>query len=176
MALKERIILAKGDITEFDVDAVVNAANTDLILGAGVAGAIRKKGGPSIQEECDKIGRIPLGEAAVTKAGNLKAKFVIHAAAMGFKEDCTKESLKNAVLNSLKRCVENGIKSVAFPAIGMGIGGFPLNEGSKILLQTIISFLSENSIPEKVYIILFDGKIFDVFKREFENLMKDFEN
>lgn len=172
MALIERINITIGDITEFEGEAIVNAANTNLILGGGVAGAIRKKGGPSIQEECYKIGKIPIGEAVVTSAGNLKTKFVIHAAAMGFNEDCTKKSLENAVLNSLKRCQEKKIKRVAFPAVGMGIAGFPMENGSKILLETIFSFLSKSDFPEKVSVILYDKKSYDIFKNMFDEISK----
>ncbi|MCX7830018.1 MAG: macro domain-containing protein [Acidobacteria bacterium] len=175
MASIDRIKIKLGDITEFEGEAIVNAANTDLILGGGVAGAIKKKGGFSIQEECNKIGKIALGEAALTKAGNLKAKFVIHAAAMGFDEKCTEESLKSAVLNSLKVCKEEKIKSVAFPAIGMGIAGFPMDKGSEILLETILSFLLENNFPEEVSIILYDKKSFDIFKNKFDKILLGFQ-
>lgn len=174
MALKERIKIIMGDITDFEGEAIVNAANTDLILGGGVAGAIRKKGGESIQKECSKIGKIPLGEAVVTTGGTLKAKYVIHAAAMGLNQKCTRESLKSAVLNSLKRCREKGIKSVAMPAIGMGIAGFPLDEGSKIVLKTVASFIGQNEMPQEVSIILFDQKSFQFFKKRFEEMSKGF--
>lgn len=176
MAFRERIILTKGGVTDIDVYTVVNEANTDLILGVGVVGAIRKKGSPSIQEECNRIGKIPLGEAAVTAAGNLKAKFVIHAAAMGFRNNNTKESLKIALLNSLKSVIDKNIKNFTFPATGIGIGGFSLNEGSRILLKTVISFLSENLNLKKVYVFLFGERMFGVFRGEFEDLIKDFEN
>lgn len=165
-----RIKILKGDITDFEGDAIVNAANTDLILGGGVAGAIRKRGGNSIQEECNKIGKIPLGEAVVTSGGNLKVKYVIHAAAMGFDEPCTEESLKNATLNALKRAKEKKLKDVAIPAIGMGIAGFPLNEGSKIMLNTIKGFLDENDHPENVFLILYDDMTLETFKRVYNEL------
>lgn len=166
----KRIKILKGDITDFEGDAIVNAANTDLILGGGVAGAIRRKGGDSIQEECNKIGKIPLGEAAITKGGNLKVKYVIHAAAMGFNEPCTEESLKNATLNALKRAKEKNLKDVAFPAIGMGIAGFPVEEGSRIMLTTIKEFLNENKHPENVFLILYDDKTFETFKKVYDGL------
>ncbi len=169
-SITERIKLLKGDLTDFEGDAVVNAANTDLILGGGVAGAIRRKGGPTIQEECNKIGKIKLGEAVVTKGGNLKARYVIHAAAMGFDEPCTEESLRMSVHNSLLRSYEMKLKSIAIPAIGMGIASFPLKEGSKIMLETILNFVSKNDYPEIVYIYLYDDKTFDVFKKTLEKL------
>ncbi|MCG3226157.1 MAG: macro domain-containing protein, partial [Candidatus Heimdallarchaeota archaeon] len=128
-----KIHLKRGDITDFEVDAIVNAANTKLILGGGVAGAIRKKGGPSIQNECNEIGPIKLGEAVITLGGNLYAKYVIHAASMHLGGKTTSESLKDSVWNCLRIGAENSIKSIAFPAIGTGIAGFPISECAKIM-------------------------------------------
>ena len=119
---RERIVIKRGDITEETTDAIVNAANTELMLGAGVAGAIRRKGGPTIQAQCTAHGGVPLGEAAITAAGDLKAKHVIHAASMGLGGPLTTErSLRDSVRNSLLRSTEHGLKSIAFPAIGTGI-------------------------------------------------------
>lgn len=165
-----RIILKKGDLTEFDGDAIVNAANTDLILGGGVAGAIRRKGGDLIQKECQKIGRIPLGEAVVTQGGRLKAKYVIHAAAMGFDEPCTEDSIRKSVKNALLRAKEREFEKVAMPAIGMGIAGFPLQPGAKILLKSVIDFLLDNSFPSYVYVYLWDEETFEVFRRTLNEL------
>lgn len=164
--MKEKIILKQGDLTEMEVDAIVNAANFQLQLGGGVAGAIRKKGGPSIQEECDRIGPIPLGEAAITGAGNLKAKYVIHAASMGLGgPTTTKESLLNSVKNSLKRAEEKKLKSIAFPAIGTGIAGFPADQCAQIMVDTILEHLKRGSSLEKVHIVLFKGPIYDIFEK-----------
>jgi O-acetyl-ADP-ribose deacetylase len=162
-----RIVIEKGDIIKFHGDAIVNAANTDLVLGGGVAGAIRRAGGPSIQEECKRIGPIPRGEAAVTGAGDLPVKYVIHAAAMGFSQPCTAQSLRQAVANSLKRCLENGVRSVAFPALGMGIAGFPLREGAQIMLQTVGDYLRERDHPEQVHFVLFDEDALQIFREAF---------
>lgn len=128
------IEVVQGDITELRVDAIVNAANNHLILGSGVAGAIRTKGGPSIQAECNKIGPIKVGEAAITGAGNLPAKYVIHAAGMG-DEPVSERSLRDSVGNSLLRGEEAGIASIAFPAIGTGVGGFPLKRCAEIMVD-----------------------------------------
>src|SRR5512140_1649572 len=106
----------RGDITGQDVDAIVNAANTSLWLGSGVAGAIRVKGGPAIQEECDRIGPIALGEAAITGGGRLKARYVIHAAGMDLGGGVSPQSCWAATSHSLERADENGLKSIAFPA------------------------------------------------------------
>ena len=122
---RAKIELRQGDLTEADVDAIVNAANNELMLGGGVAGAIRVKGGPSIQQECDRIGTIALGEAAITGAGRLRARHVIHAASMRLGESTSEENLRAATRNSLKRANENSLRTIAFPAIGTGIAGFP---------------------------------------------------
>ncbi|MHA2123581.1 MAG: macro domain-containing protein, partial [Promethearchaeota archaeon] len=116
-----KIRLTQGDITELEVDAIVNAANAQLILGGGVAGAIRRKGGPTVQEECDKIGGTFVGEAVITTGGNLKAKYVIHAVGprmgAGSIDRSMDEKLKNATLNSLKVMDEHNLKTISFPAI-----------------------------------------------------------
>ena len=124
--MQVKIYFLKGDITDLAVDAIVNAANTDLVLGAGVAGAIRRKGGSRIQEDCDAIGSIRLGETAVTMGGNLRANYVIHAASMHLGGQTTADSLRLATHNTLLRTEEKTIKSLAFPAIGTGVAGFPM--------------------------------------------------
>ena len=131
---RSKIVITQGDITECGADAIVNAANNDLMLGAGVAGAIRKKGGPEIQKECDRIGPIPLGEAALTTGGRLKAKFVIHAASMQLGGTTTEPNLRASTRNSLKRAAERGLESIALPAIGTGIAGFPLQRCAEVML------------------------------------------
>src|SRR3990170_801135 len=113
-----RIVLLEGDITEQAVDAIVNAANSQLQLGAGVAGAIREKGGPSIQAECDRIGPIAVGDAAVTGAGRLRARFVIHAAGMPPGGSASAESVRACVRRSLELAAERGCRTIALPAVG----------------------------------------------------------
>lgn len=163
------IIIVRGDITDVDADAVVNAANTDLIFGSGVAGAIRKKGGAAIQEECDAKSPVPLGEAAITGGGNLKVRHVIHAAAMHLGGSVGAESLRNAALNSLKRAGEAGIKTIAFPAIGTGIGGFPVKECAAIMLDAVIDRSAEFAPAlERVYFVLFDEEGEMVFRAALE--------
>lgn len=163
------IIIVRGDITDVDADAVVNAANTDLILGSGVAGAIRRKGGPAIQEECDAKSPVPLGEAAITGGGDLKARHVIHAAAMHLGGSVSAESLRNAALNSLKRAGEAGIKTIALPAIGTGVGGFPLGECADIMLDAVIDHAAEFTPGlERVYFVLFDEEGERVFRAALE--------
>jgi len=158
------IELAQGDITESFTDAIVNAANTQLILGAGVAGAIRTKGGASIQEECDAIGHCPVGEAVITGGGNLKARHVIHAVGPRQGEGDEEAKLKNATLNSLKVAEENHLKSIAFPAISTGIFGFPLDACARIMLTATKEYLSGTTNIERVVFALFDDESFKVFE------------
>jgi O-acetyl-ADP-ribose deacetylase len=165
-----RIYFMKGDITELEVDAIVNAANNELILGGGVAGAIRSKGGPRIQEECDRIGSIRLGEAAVTPAGNLKAYYVIHAASMQPGGRTTKESLRNATRNSLLRAEEKGFKTVAFPAIGTGIAGFPMEECATVMIGELLEHLKSRSSLEKIYFVLYDDAALKTFEESYKKL------
>lgn len=169
--MKSKIFLKQGDITEVEVDAIVNAANTDLILGGGVAGAILRKGGQAIQDECNKIGTIPLGEAVITNAGNLKAKYVIHAASMELGKWTSKESLEKSIINSLKRAEEKQIKSIAFPAIGSGIAGFPLYKCAEVTLNLISQHLKNTqSSLEKVFVVLFDERALKTFQEYYDYL------
>lgn len=166
MVYDSKITVMMGDITDADVDAVVNAANTDLILGSGVAGAIMNKGGPSIQAECDKLGPVALGEAAVTGAGNLRARYVIHAAGMRLGGGVSRDSLISATRNSLIRADEKGLKTIAFPAIGTGVGGFPIEECAKIMIETVLNhFENENTLLERVLFVLFDEHGKGVFEK-----------
>lgn len=158
--------LIKGDITEAETEAIVNAANASLILGGGVAGAIRTKGGASIQQECYKIGGTFVGGAVITGAGNLKANYVIHAAGPQMGEGDEDEKLKNATLNSLKLADENGIKSITFPAISTGIFGFPIQRCAEIMLRTTIDYLKGQTDIEKVVFCLFGQASFDIFENQ----------
>lgn len=149
----KRIKLIQGDLTELRVDAIVNAANAQLVLGGGVAGAIRTKGGPTIQEECDRIGGTTVGGAAVTGGGNLKARYVIHAVGPRYGEGDEDEKLRQATLNSLKRATEKSMRSIAFPAISTGIFGFPKDLCAQIMLDTAQKFLAteETSLDEVIF-------------------------
>jgi O-acetyl-ADP-ribose deacetylase (regulator of RNase III) len=137
-----RIQVAQGDITDFRGDAIVNAANNRLVLGAGVAGAIARKGGPSIQKECDEHGPIRVGEAAITGAGDLPVKYVIHAAAMG-DEPASRASIEGATRHSLELADRHGVKTVAFPILASGVAGFPLEDAARIMVETIRAYLAE---------------------------------
>jgi O-acetyl-ADP-ribose deacetylase len=160
---RPKIVLRKGDLTESVVDAIVNAANNDLILGGGVAGAIRAKGGPSIQAECDKLGPIPIGEAAITGAGKLRARYVIHAASMRLGGRTSETALRDSTRNSLKRAAEQGLKSIAFPAIGTGIAGFPMERCAVVMLEEIRDHLRGRTSLERVELVLFDERALHAF-------------
>ena len=160
-----KIALRQGDLTDADVDAIVNAANNDLMLGGGVAGAIRVKGGPAIQKECDKIGPIALGEAAITGAGRLRARHVIHAASMRLGESTSEENLRAATRNSLMRADENSLRTIAFPAIGTGIAGFPVERCAQVMLEEVRAHLEGPTTLERIDFVLFDHRSLEVFEQ-----------
>lgn len=160
--------LCDGDITEMSTDAIVNAANARLVLGGGVAGAIRKKGGPSIQAECDEIGGTFVGGAVITTAGNLKARYVIHAVGPRMGEGDEDEKLQSATLNSLKVADENKLKSISLPAISTGIFGFPTERCAKIMLETTIGYLEGPTGLDRVVFCLFGSESYDIFVSRLE--------
>ena len=170
MDVKQQIRIMQGDLTEQDADAIVNAANNDLQLGGGVAGAIRRKGGPAIQEECDRIGSIPLGEAAITTGGRLKARYVIHAASMSLGEATIEENLRLSTRNSLLRAKEKGLRSIAFPAIGTGIAGFPMRRCAEVMLEEAVLHLKGPTSLEDVRFVLYDRPAYETFLKACEVL------
>lgn len=165
------IKLVKGDITELAVDAIVNPANSHLQLGGGVAGAILRKGGQSIQDECDKIGFTPVGQAVITIGSKLKAKYVIHAVGPMMGEGDEDNKLMNATLNSLKLAQKHSLKTIVFPAISTGIFGYPIEKCARIMLKATKGFLAKNEFPKEVIFCLYDDtayQVFDMTKRELE--------
>jgi O-acetyl-ADP-ribose deacetylase (regulator of RNase III) len=172
-SLKDRIVIQKGDLTEMETDAIVNAANNDLILGAGVAGAIRRKGGDEIQRECDAIGSIPLGYAAITSGGKLKAPFVIHAASMELGGITTAQNLKGCTAHALRIAAERNLKSIAFPALGTGIARFPMKECATIMLSEAAQHLKTETSVERIYFVLFDEEACGVFERAWKRLQTE---
>jgi len=167
--------LIDGDITEMDTAAIVNAANSHLQHGGGVAGAIVRKGGWVIQEESNKIGYVPVGEAAITTAGKLKAKYVIHAVGpvwRGGREN-EEENLKKATLNSLKLADRNNLKSITLPAISAGIFGFPADKCARLMLFTTIEYLKGETSLERVVFCLYGKNSFAVFQKELEIQVPD---
>jgi O-acetyl-ADP-ribose deacetylase len=166
----EQIEIRRGDITEMDVDAIVNAANNDLQLGGGLAGAIRRKGGPRIQEECNEIGAIPVGGAAITSGGSLKARYVIHAASMQLGGGTSGQSLRSSTAHALRIAAQRGLRSVAFPAVGTGIGGFPLRECAEIMLREAAKHLEGPTSLEKITFVLFDEESLTAFEGAYREL------
>lgn len=158
--------LVTGDITDLATDAIVNAANTRLILGGGVAGAIRRRGGPAIQAECDRIGGTFVGGAVITTGGNLPARYVIHAVGPQMGEGDEDEKLKNATLNSLKVAEKHQLTSLAFPAISTGIFGFPIDRAAQIMLETTLAYLAGQTHLKKVIFCLFESHALAVFQAE----------
>ena len=159
------IELFHGDITTLEVDGIVNAANNHLWMGAGVAGAIKRKGGIIIENEAVAQGPIPVGEAVVTTAGSLPAHYVIHAAGMGQDLRTDVEKIRLSTKNSLKRAAERGMISVAFPAIGTGVGGFSAEECARIMIGEVIKHSEEKSSVKRVVFALFDEGAYNSFKK-----------
>jgi len=163
--------LTQGDITEMDADAIVNAANAQLVLGGGVAGAIRRKGGPRIQEECDRIGGTFVGGAVLTTGGQLKARHVIHAVGPRMGEGNEDEKLRNATVNSLKLADEHRLQSIAFPALSTGIFGFPIPRCAEIMLTATVEYLQGDTGLERVVFCLFGQDSFDVFAGQLRRIV-----
>ena len=166
-----KVSVIKGDITEQETDAIVNAANSSLMGGGGVDGAIHSKGGSKILEECKRIGAtewpdgLPTGKSVITSGGNLKAKFVIHTVGPvwlgGFHVEA--ELLKQAYRNSLKLAVSKGIKSISFPSISTGTYGYPIEEASQIAVKTVKDFLEKEDKLEKVIFVLFSERDLETY-------------
>ena len=169
---KKTIRLVSEDITERDVEAIVNAANSRLQHGGGVAGIIVRKGGQVIQEESNAIGHVPVGEAALTGAGKLKAKHVIHAVGPQMGEGEEDSKLKSAINSVLKLAAEKGIKSISLPAISAGIFGFPKDRCAEILVSETIAYLRDkaDSSLELVELCIFDKEAYRFFQFEVEKI------
>ena len=168
-----KIRLVKGDITEAETDAIVNAANSYLRHGGGVAGVISRKGGPAIQAESDAIGFVPVGECAVTSGGRLKAGFVIHVVGPRLGEGDEDIKLAKAMRNVLRTAVSKGFKSIAVPAISAGIFGFPKAQCAHILMNEMVTFLKENdSGLEEIIFYLVDDEIIGYFNSEMASFDK----
>jgi O-acetyl-ADP-ribose deacetylase (regulator of RNase III) len=166
--------LLEGTIVELEVDAVVNAANKSLILGGGVAGAIRSAGGPSIQAECNRLGPIEVGEAVVTGAGNMKARYVIHAAGPVYGEGDEENKLARATLNSLRIAGKKHLDSIAFPAISTGIFHFPVKRCASTMLKTAADFMKAERYPRTIIFCLYDPQTYAIFSEERSRLAASF--
>ncbi|HUJ84416.1 MAG TPA: O-acetyl-ADP-ribose deacetylase [Candidatus Acidoferrales bacterium] len=173
--------IIRGDITDVEADAIVNAANSSLMGGGGVDGAIHRKGGSRIDEECRRIREtewpdgLPTGKAVITSGGNLKAKYVIHTVGPvwmgGFHVEA--ELLKQAYRNSLKLAVARGLKAIAFPSISTGAYGYPVEEASRVAVQTVKDFLEKEDRLEKVILVLFSEGNFQVYVETAKSILTD---
>ena len=164
-----KIEVYHGDITQLELDALVNAANNRLWMGGGVAGALKRAGGKEIEAEAVKKGAIPIGEAVVTGAGRLKARYIIHAAVMGQDLKTDAEKIRQATKNSLLRAGELGIKSIAFPALGTGVGGFPLDECARIMISEVRQHSAGATGLERVVFVLYNEPAYQAFKQALDS-------
>ena len=165
-SLADRIALQRGDITKIDVDAIVNAANTSLLGGGGVDGAIHRAAGPELLAECETLGGCATGSARITKGYNLPAPYVIHTVGPVYRGGDSGEPalLAGCFQTPLQLAVANGIRSIAFPAISCGVYGYPLDEAAKIALDETTAFLGQHDAIERVTFVLFDDRAFSAFK------------
>lgn len=176
---KAIVRIVQGDITEQETDAIVNAANSSLMGGGGVDGAIHRKGGPKILEECKKIREtewpdgLPTGKAVITSGGNLKAKYVIHTVGPVWRggKYGEPELLAEAYRNSLRLAVSRGLKTIAFPAISTGAYGYPMEEAAEIALKTVKEFLEKEDKLEEVVFVLFTPSSFRVYERKAQEIL-----
>lgn len=169
-----RVRAIRGDLTEAKVDAIVNAANSRLQHGGGVAGAIVRKGGSVIQEESDRIGYVPVGNSAVTTGGALKAKYVIHTVGPRWGEGDEETKLRSAVKNTLKTAKERGFRSIGMPAISAGIFGFPKDRCARIIMNEIAEFTAQDQTIKEIDLYLMDPEIITFFSDEMGRLEKAF--
>lgn len=167
----EKIEIRQGDITQLDVDAIVNAANTKLLGGGGVDGAIHRAAGPQLLEECRTIGGCPTGEARITKGYNLPARYVIHTVGPVYSgKPRDSQLLTGCYVNSLKLAVDHQLATIAFPAISCGVYGYPIENASKIAVDTSCAFLKEHASLEKIIFIQFSQPDFEVYETYFKSL------
>ena len=166
-----KLTLIKGDITQQHSDAIVNAANSSLMGGGGVDGAIHRSGGPKILEECMKIvskqGKLPAGKAVITSGGNLSAKYVIHTVGPIWQNRANDESqlLASAYRESLKLADINKLQSISFPSISTGAYGYPVDQAAKVALQTVMAFLKTATSIKEVVFVLFDSRTYEAYKK-----------
>lgn len=164
-----QVDVVEGDITDLDTDAITNAANSSLVLGAGVAGAIARKGGPAIQRECEEIGGCPVGSAVITTGGDLKARHVIHAVGPRMGEGDETRKLASAIRSTMQVAEDNDLQSVALPAISTGIFGFPMEKCARIMVEETRKFAeTERQSLERVVVCLYGQSAYGTFQQVFE--------
>lgn len=167
---RARIRIVKGDITSLPSDAIVNAANDHLWMGGGVAGAIKRRGGDEIEREAVRQGPIPIGDAVATGAGRLPARYVIHAVTMGQDLVTSAQYVRAATRSALRLADRLGLRSVALPALGTGVGGFPLEQAAGAMLAETVAHLSEAGGPPDVVFVLFDDAAYAAFAQALRRL------
>ncbi len=171
MAAPQVVIIA-GDLVEQDVDAIVNAANNDLLLGGGVAGAIRARGGAAIQRECDAHGPVNVGEAAITSAGELRARHIIHAASMQLGGRTTAESLRSSMDHVFRLARDHAVRTIAVPAVGTGIAGFPMEDCARVMADCVSRAVAGGWQPEEIRFVLFGDAARNTFEEAFRRRAK----
>jgi O-acetyl-ADP-ribose deacetylase (regulator of RNase III) len=183
LKIKQSVLsLIQGDITRQSTDAIVNAANSGLMGGGGVDGAIHRAGGPAILEECKKIvarqGRLPTGQAVITTAGNMKSKFVIHTVGpiWGGGNHGEPGLLASAYRESLKLAAENKLASVSFPSISTGVYGYPVDKAAIIAIDEVVSFLSTPTSLKEVVFVLFDNHTYEAYAGALRDVMKKYRD
>lgn len=160
-----RIVAVRGDITKQKADAIVNAANSSLMGGGGVDGAIHRSGGPAILEECKRIvaeiGRCPTGEAVITTGGNLKAKFVVHTVGPVWRGGTQREAelLANAYRNSLEVARSRGVRTIAFPSISTGAYGYPVDKAAEVAVKAVAASVKEHPLEEVRFVLFSEGDL-----------------
>lgn len=164
---KERVMIAQGDIAHADTEAIVNAANNELWMGSGVAGAIKRTGGAVIEREAVAQGPISVGESVMTTAGDLKALHVIHAAAMSPGRPASAESVRTATASALNLASEKNIESIALPALGTGVGGLSLAECARCMFEAIRDHCFTHALPQEIRLVLFGDNAMEIFKQQF---------
>jgi len=170
VSLKERVFIELGDIAQAECEAVVNAANNELWMGSGVAGALKRAGGVSIEQEAVRQGPVAVGECVITGAGKLKALNVIHAAAMAPGREATAESVRTATANALKLAVENNIDSIAFPALGTGVGGLSLAACAEVMLGAVRQHCKAHEKPFEIHFLLWGQNALGIFQDALKRL------
>jgi len=167
-----KIDVVRGDITKLDVDAIVNAANTTLLEGGGVDGAIHRGAGPELLAECQTLGGCRSGDAKITRGYHLPARFVIHTVGPVWRggQHHEPETLENCYRNSLQLAIENGIKTVAFPAISCGAYGYPIPKAAQIAVKTARDFLGSDESIDKITFVLWDQEIYDAYRETLARL------
>jgi len=169
-SIRERMEVLQGDITQLAVDAIVNAANSSLLGGGGVDGAIHRAAGPDLLTECRTLGGCPTGQARISKGYMLPAKYVIHTVGPVYSaKPSDKVRLASCYENSLRLAAENNVRTIAFPAISCGIYGYPIEEACNVAVDTVAKFLGKNSLPEKVIFIIFSAD----YQKMYEDCLKE---